>query len=39
MEIPLAFGILGVVLAPIWVAIGTIAALAGSYTIVVEKRT
>ena len=39
MEIPLSFGILGVVLAPIWVAIGTIAALAGSYTIVVEKRT
>lgn len=39
MEIPLAFGILGVVLAPVWIAIGTIAALAGKYTIVVEKRT
>lgn len=39
MEIPLAFGILGVVLAPVWIAIGTIAALAGRYTIVVEKRT
>lgn len=38
MEIPLAFGILGVVLAPVWMAIGTIAALAGKYTIVVEKR-
>jgi hypothetical protein len=38
MEIPLTFGIVGVVLAPVWVAIGTIAALAGRYTIVVEKR-
>ena len=38
MEIPLAFGVVGVVLAPVWVAIGTIAALAGRYTIVVEKR-
>lgn len=38
MEIPLTFGILGVVLAPVWIAIGTIAALAGRYTIVVEKR-
>jgi hypothetical protein len=39
MEIPLTFGVLGVVLAPVWIAIGTIAALAGHYTIVVEKRT
>jgi Domain of unknown function (DUF4342) len=39
MEIPLTFGIVGVVLAPVWIAIGTIAALAGRYTIVVEKRT
>ncbi|HEX2723594.1 MAG TPA: DUF4342 domain-containing protein [Gemmatimonadaceae bacterium] len=38
MEIPLSFGVVGVVLAPVWVAIGTIAALAGRYTIVVEKR-
>ena len=39
MEIPLTIGIASVVLIPIWVAIGTIAALAGRYTIVVEKRT
>lgn len=39
MEIPLTVGVLSVVLIPVWVAIGTIAALAGKYTIVVEKRT
>ncbi len=39
MEVPLTFGVVGVVLAPVWVAIGTIAALAGKYTLVVEKRT
>ncbi len=39
LQIPLTFGILGVVLAPVWIAIGTIAALAGHYTIVVEKRS
>ena len=39
MEIPLTIGVASVVFIPIWVAIGTIAALAGRYTIVVEKRT
>lgn len=39
LEIPLTLGIASVVLIPVWVAIGTIAALAGRYTIVVEKRT
>lgn len=39
MEIPLTFGVVGVILAPVWIAIGTIAALAGRYTLVVEKRT
>jgi len=38
LEIPLTLGIVGVVLAPVWIAIGTIAALAGRYTIVVEKK-
>lgn len=38
LEIPLSLGVIGVVLAPVWIAIGTIAALAGRYTIVVEKR-
>src|SRR4029079_11324427 len=39
LEVPLTLGVVGVVLAPVWIAIGTIAALAGRYTIVVEKRT
>ena len=39
LEIPLSLGVVGVVLAPVWIAIGTIAALAGRYTIVVERRT
>ena len=38
LEVPLTLGVVGVVLAPVWIAIGTIAALAGRYTIVVEKR-
>lgn len=38
LEIPLTLGIVGVALAPVWIAIGTIAALAGRYTIVVERR-
>ena len=38
LEIPLTLGVVGVVLAPVWIAIGTIAALAGRYTVVVEKR-
>ncbi len=39
MEIPLTVGVASVVLIPLWVAIGAIAALAGHYTIAVEKRT
>jgi hypothetical protein len=38
IEIPLTVGVLGVVLMPVWVALGAIAALATSYTLVVEKR-
>ncbi|MEO5590205.1 MAG: DUF4342 domain-containing protein [Gemmatimonadaceae bacterium] len=38
MEVPLSLGIVGVVFAPVWVAIGTFAALAGKHTVVVEKR-
>lgn len=37
-EIPLTFGVVGAVLMPVWVALGAIAALAGSYTLVVEKH-
>jgi hypothetical protein len=38
MEFPLTIGAIGVVLAPVFAAVGTIAALATKCTIVVEKR-
>jgi Domain of unknown function (DUF4342) len=38
MEFPLTIGAIGVVLAPLFAAVGTIAALATDCTIVVEKR-
>jgi len=38
MEFPLTVGAVGVVLAPVFAAVGTIAALANHYTIVVEKK-
>jgi hypothetical protein len=38
MEFPLTIGAIGVVLAPMFAAIGVIAALATDCTIVVEKR-
>jgi hypothetical protein len=38
MEFPLTIGAIGVVLAPIFAAIGTLAALATHCTIIVEKR-
>jgi hypothetical protein len=38
LEIPLTAGILGAMFLPIWVALGSIAALASHYTLVVEKR-
>lgn len=37
IEIPLTIGVVGVVLLPVWAAIGAIAALAAELTIVVEK--
>ena len=37
IEIPLTFGVIGVVLLPVWAAIGAIAALAVNLRIVVEK--
>ena len=39
IEIPLTMGVVGALLAPAWAAIGGIAALAGHYTLVVERRT
>lgn len=38
IEVPLTAGVVGVVLAPVWAALGAIAALAGHYTLVVERR-
>jgi hypothetical protein len=38
MEFPLTIGAIGVVLAPIFAAVGAIAALATHCTIIVEKR-
>jgi hypothetical protein len=37
IEIPLTIGVVGVILLPVWAAIGAIAALAVRLTIVVEK--
>jgi hypothetical protein len=39
MEFPLTIGALGAVLAPLFAAIGTLAALATNCTILVEKRS
>ncbi|HVA57370.1 MAG: DUF4342 domain-containing protein [Gemmatimonadaceae bacterium] len=37
-EIPLTFGLVGAAFMPVLVALGSIAALAAEYTLVVEKR-
>jgi CBS domain-containing protein len=37
IEVPLTWGVVGVVLLPVWAAIGAIAALVADCTIVVEK--
>ncbi|MEA4907096.1 MAG: DUF4342 domain-containing protein [Chloroflexi bacterium] len=37
IEVPLTLGVVGVVLLPVWAAIGAIAALAANLTIVVER--
>jgi hypothetical protein len=39
MEFPLTFGAVGVFLAPVFAAVGTIAALATHCTIIVEKKS
>ena len=38
MELPLTFGVIGAILAPILAALGALAALALSYTLVIERR-
>ena len=37
IEIPLTIGIVGIVLAPVWAAVGAIAALVSDCSIIVEK--
>jgi hypothetical protein len=37
-EFPLTLGVFGVVLVPVWAAIGAIAALAANFTIEVERK-
>jgi hypothetical protein len=37
IEVPLTIGVIGIVLLPVWAALGAIAALAANLTIVVEK--
>jgi hypothetical protein len=37
IEIPLTVGVVGVMLIPVWAAVGAIAALASNFTIGVEK--
>lgn len=37
IEVPLTIGVVGVVLLPVWAALGAIAALVANLTIVVEK--
>jgi len=38
-EVPLSVGVVGAALMPMWIALGSIAALASHYTLVVERRT
>jgi hypothetical protein len=38
MEIPLTVGLVGTLIAPIWAALGALAALASNFTIVVVKE-
>jgi hypothetical protein len=37
IEVPLTLGVVGVLVAPVWAAIGALAALAANFTIVVQR--
>ncbi len=39
IEIPLSLGVVGIALAPVWAALGAIAALAADLRVVVEKKS
>jgi len=38
LEIPLTLGVVGVLLAPVWAAIGALAAIASDFTVEVVKK-
>ncbi len=38
LEVPLTAGVVGTLLAPVWAALGAIAALAAHYTLIIERR-
>jgi hypothetical protein len=38
LEIPLAFGLVGALLAPVWAAVGAMAAMATGFSIIVERK-
>ncbi len=38
LEIPLSFGVAGLVLAPVWAAVGALAALVADFKIEIEKK-
>jgi hypothetical protein len=38
LEVPLAIGVVGVLLAPVWAAIGALAALASNFTVEIVRR-
>ncbi|MGZ3441898.1 MAG: DUF4342 domain-containing protein, partial [Polyangia bacterium] len=39
LEIPLAFGLVGALFAPVWAAVGAMAAMASGFSIIVERKT
>lgn len=39
LEIPLAFGLVGALLAPVWAAVGAMAAMATGFSIIVERKS
>ena len=39
LEIPLAFGLVGALFAPVWAAVGAMAAMATGFSIIVERKT
>ena len=38
LEIPLAFGLVGALFAPVWAAVGAMAAMATGFSIIVERK-